>query len=95
MKNHEAMAEILAELGIKMPEGTVKQLTDAYDNHLTCMADMQFERHRGGSDFCPHCNAKSEALASAMKQIEVFKNSVKRRRGCDEVWIEGEDVMWK
>lgn len=95
MENWEAMKEILSDDGIdNLSDEQIKQFTDDYDNHISMLHEMDSYQH----DYSPSCD-KCKSLESKLKELEkrnqVFENSVKQRRNCDHVWIEGDSVKYE
>ena len=95
MKNWETMQEILSDRGIdNLTEEQIKQFTEDYDHHISMMHEMDSYSH----DYYPSCN-NCKSLESKLKDSErrnnIFENSVKQRRNCDNVWIEGDSVKYE
>jgi hypothetical protein len=52
-------------------------------------------QHIGGVDVCNECDKLKRKLIEAEREVEVYKQNVKNRRKCDEVWIESGTVVYR
>lgn len=95
MENWKAMQEILSDCGIdNLTEEKIKDFTDAYDNHISMLHEMDSYQH-DYSPNCDKCKSLESKLKDAEKRNQVFENSVKQRRNCERVWIEGDSVKYE
>ena len=95
----EAMSDILQDLGIELTLEQIERIVEDFSVHIEMEREMSFYSTGGfpskEKSKCKECeNLKSE-IKRLENREEVFIQNVKRRRNCDEVWIEKGNVMYK
>lgn len=92
----EAMTTILEDMGIKIiSEDQIKELTDSFCLHLEMEAEMDNNSHVFYKRECAECEKLKRDISNQKKIIDVYHNSVCKRRNTEEVWIEGDDVKFR
>lgn len=91
----EAMSEILNDLEIQLPEDKIKELTDAFTTHLEMEREMDNYQFIGGKSECDECKKKTNEILELKHDIKIYKKSVCDRRKAEDVWIEGDSVMYR
>lgn len=92
----EALSEILNEIGVSSTEYQVAQIVEGFSLHIEMEAEMSSYQHISYSErTCTKCASLTDKLKDAERQIGVYQQSVKSRRKAEDVWIEGDTVMYK
>jgi len=90
----ECVSEIFEELGIIATNEQIEKIVDDFSMHIEMEGELDSYQHLGHKEECSNCKRLEVELDEAKRQVEVFTNSVKQRRKTDDVWIEGDSVMY-
>lgn len=94
--NIEVMIDIFSAAGVEATEEQVKEVAECYEQHLECMREMNSYQFIGSpSESCEECLKLTEKIKNLEFEIEIYKNSVKKRRSASHVWIESGSVMYE
>ena len=91
----EAMEEILSNLGINVSIEQAQQIATDFKYHLDMEGEMESHRFAGFKEECSSCKSLEQKLKDANESIEVFRNSVMKRRNASSVWIENGEVKYE
>lgn len=91
----EALADILQELNIDLPTDQIKQIAKDFAYHMEMEQEMSSGYVAPYKPSCDKCKSLEYKIADLEKENEVFRNSVKQRRGASQVWIEGDSVRYE
>lgn len=91
----EAMQTIFDDEGITATEKQIKEVAEAYDLHIEMESEMESYQHIGGKITCGDCVSLKEQLNEAKKEIDIYRNSVMRRRNTEQVWTENDEVRYE
>ena len=87
-ENIEALSEIFSDYGIVATDEQIKQVAEAYDNHLDAISEMNLYQHIGGKSECAECERLKMEINELREEIGVFEKSVKARTGARVVWVD-------
>jgi hypothetical protein len=93
----EMMSEIFSEIGIVATSEQIESIINDYHDGLYEESELlgflpQNRTHIEPK--CQKCEQLKAEIKSLCKDISVYKDNVKRRRGAEHVWIEGDDVKY-
>lgn len=91
----ECLSEILEEIGVKATDEQIKQIAEDYALHLEMESEMSSYQFVGGSQKCDECERLKKQVAQKENEITKYRNSVKKRRNASDVWLDGDDVIYK
>lgn len=92
----EAMQTILDDMGINsLTEDQVKELTKSFLLHLEMEREMQSYQFSVVKSECVECKSLKAELKEANRRVDVYHKNVCERRKTEDVWIEGDRVMFR
>lgn len=91
----EALSEIFNDNSIQATEQQIKQIVEDFSNHIEMESEMDSYQHVGHKEVCKNCQSLESKLKSITRERDVYHKSVCKRRGTEDVWIEGDSVMFK
>ncbi len=97
--NTDVLIEILEEHGIKISTDKYKSVYEIYKrfaDHLDAIEEYEATPFFGYKEEkeCEKCKSLEKRIEVLEDNIYVFKDSVKRRTGASNVWIDGKNVMY-
>ena len=90
----ESMIEYLSEYGIDISFENATSLVNDFMLGLSNEMDMQAIRHIQKNQVCEKCKSLEAEIKDLKSDIEVYKNSVKKRRNAEHVYIENGSVKY-
>lgn len=90
----ECLFEIFEDIGLTATEEQVKQISEDYALHLEMENEMETYQHIGIEESCGKCASLKTEVVTHIREINVYKDSVKKRRSASNVWIENGDVLY-
>lgn len=88
-ENIDALSEIFSDYGVIATDDQVKEIAQAYDDHLDAMRDMSLNQHISvGEAKCANCDRLRMEIDDLNREIDIFKGSVKQRTGANTVWVD-------
>lgn len=91
----ECLHEILEVVGVKATTDQIKKIAEDFALHLEMENEIASYQFRGGSQECGSCERLRSEITQKDKELEVYINSVKRRRNASEVWLENDNVKYR
>ena len=88
------MSEIFEELGIIATKEQIDKVVDDFSTHIEMESEISSYQHIGYKEECSKCKALEYKLNEAEREREVFRKSVMERRRTNNVWIEGDSVIY-
>lgn len=91
----ESMTEILETLGVKATEEQVAQIVEDFSLHIEMEGEMESYQHSGYKEPCKQCAKLEYELSAIKKERDIYHKNVCVRRNTEDVWIEGDTVMYR
>ena len=90
----ETMTEIISELNISATEEQIKKIVSDFSLHIEMENELNSYQHISHEKDCTNCKILQEKLKTITKERDIYHNSVRQRRNTDQVWIEGDSIMY-
>jgi len=84
----EAMDEILRDAGVDTDNLKIKEIAQAFIDHMNAMREMESYSHISSKSECEKCAIKDREIKELKEEIEIYKGSVKKRRNASSVYID-------
>jgi len=91
----ESLTEILETLGVKATDEQIAQIVDDFSLHIEMEGEMESYQHVGYKEPCRTCEKLQHELNAVKKERDIYHSNVCKRRNTDDVWIEGDTVMFR
>lgn len=91
----ECMSDILENIGISANESQITQIVQDFMHHIDMESEMKAYQYSSYKEECGRCKTLASEINELKKENDVFRNSVKQRRGASIVWIEGDSVFYE
>ena len=95
-EREDSISEILEEQKIDVSKIDIKSVTEDIAHHFYMEQEQHSYQFVGVSKSeCSDCKRLENEIKDLKNQLECYKNSVKKRRNADEVWLEDGRVKYQ
>jgi len=91
----ESLTEILETLGVTATQEQIKQIVEDFSLHIEMEHEMESYQHIGYKEKCSKCEKLEHDLKAVRKERDIYHKNVCIRRKTEDVWIEGDTVMFR
>lgn len=91
----ESLSEIFETLGIIATKEQIEQVVEDFSLHIEMEHEMESYQYIGYKESCSNCKRLENELATVKRERDIYHENVCRRRNTSDVWIEGNDVMFR
>lgn len=92
----EYLDEIFESAGVIATPAQMEQIGNDIKDGLEMEREMYYNSVVSRTpEKCDKCQKLEREIERLKEEIETYKNSVKRRRNADDVWIEDDTVMYR
>jgi hypothetical protein len=91
----ESLTEILETLGVSATPEQISQIVEDFSLHIEMEHEMESYQHVGYVEPCKKCSSLQYELNAVKKERDIYHKNVCQRRKTEDVWIEGDTVMFR
>lgn len=91
----ESLTEILETLGVSATQEQIAQIVEDFSLHIEMESEMESYQHVSYKEKCSKCEKLEHELKVVRNERDIYHKNVCTRRKTEDVWIEGDAVMFR